>query len=181
MVPGITSKLAKVLIVEGISTADMVAVEAVIALVATDEEDGCAAWIEGVEDADGRTCLDAKFSHAGMARAMDLGGMRILESNAALAEGSDDMEAGVSITRIQGRPPVAKLMGQLNGDGHAGKRAEATSTKGGQRQVSSALPPPASAPSSVRFAHQLVEPDVELGDDADQHVQADSEFVPLDP
>ena len=127
---GISSKLPKVLIVESISTADMVAVEAVIALVSANEEDGCTAWIEGVEDADGRACLDAKLSHAGMARAMDLGGVRILESNAALAEGSDDVEAGASITRIQGRPPVSKLMGQLNGDGHVEEREEASSGGG---------------------------------------------------
>ena len=122
MVLGITSECAKMLVIESISATDMIAVEAVVSLVAADEEKGGPARIEGVEDTDGRACLDSKLSHVGMSGVAHFGAVGKREVNAALSENLDDVQARVAVGTIQGVPPVAKHRGESNADGHVARR-----------------------------------------------------------
>lgn len=62
---GFDAEFEKMLVVELIGLMNVVAIEALVGgLVAADEENSTAAGIEGVEDANGRPCLNAEFSHA---------------------------------------------------------------------------------------------------------------------
>ena len=116
----VATELARVLVIETISAAYVVPIEALVCLVAVNQQDGRPTWIEGVEDADGGPRLHAEFAHVGVSRAVDLGGVGVLKADASFTEGADDMEAGVLMTTTEGLPPVAKLMGELDCDGHSG-------------------------------------------------------------
>ena len=126
MVQGIARELAKVTIVEAISVAHVVGIEAIAGLVAAHEEKGSSAGIEGVEDADGRTCSNAKFAHVGVSGVVHLRAVGEWQVDAALSENLDYVEARAAMRAIQSGPPVAELRSQLNGDGHRRRVAPAT-------------------------------------------------------
>ena len=126
MVQGIARELVKVTIVEAISVAHVVGIEAIAGLVAAHEEKGGTSRIEGVEDADGRTGSDAKFPHVGVSGVVHLRAVGERQVDAALSENLDHVEARVAVRTIQGAPPVAEFRSQLNGDGHRRRVAPAT-------------------------------------------------------
>ena len=115
----VATEFAKVLVVESISAAYVVPIEAFVGLLAANKQDGRSTWIEGVEDTDGRPRLHAEFTHAGVSRVVNLRGVRVLKADTSFPEGTDDMETGVLMTAAERLPPVAKLVGELDGDGHS--------------------------------------------------------------
>ena len=113
----------KVFVVERIGLVNVVAVEALAGgLVAADEKDSASAWVEGVEDTDAGLCLDSEFSHVGVTRGLDGGGVREAKANAPLDEGLDSARRSFLVRNAERVPPGAELIGVLDGYGHRPER-----------------------------------------------------------
>lgn len=83
--------------------------------VSTDQQEGNAAWIEGVQDTI-RTALvlNSQFSHVAEGRALDTGAVRMRECRSFFLQQSHYACDGILLSFIEGLPPGFEFVGELD-------------------------------------------------------------------